>query len=136
MKIRSKQAVYLGADRKSVFPENHPDAAFLLVGAGAEIEESEMEKYSGADKLVNAEAKPYMTVTDSKVVAGKVVDGDKVKMATATDGPSPAVPNENPANDQAPAADSSEKAAPPAAPEKSSKPAKAAKASSKKAAKK
>lgn len=114
MKIRSKQAVYLGADRKGVFPENHPEAAFLLVGAGVEIEESELEKYDGADKLVNAEAKPYTSVTDSKMVAGKTVEGDKVKMATATDGPSPAVPNENPANADAPtpAAAPPEKATP------------------------
>lgn len=113
MKIRSKQAVYLDASRKKAFPENHPEAAFLLVGAGSEIEESELEKYEGADKHVASEAKPYTTVTDAKMVGGKVVEGDKVKIdPSSTDAPSPAVPNENPANADAPAAATPENAKP------------------------
>jgi hypothetical protein len=113
MKIRSKQAVYLDASRKKAFPENHPEAAFLLVGAGSEIDESELAKYEGADKHVASEAKPYTTVTDSKVVAGKIVEGEKVKIdPSSTDAPSPAIPNENPANTETPAAASPEDSKP------------------------
>lgn len=115
MKIRSKQAVYLDASRTKVFPENHPEAAFLLVGAGAEIDEKEVEKYDGADKLIASEAKPYTTVTDARMVDGQLVDGDKVKIdPTANNAPSPAKPNENAANTDAsapPAAADSKKAA-------------------------
>lgn len=113
MKIRSKQAVYLDANRQKAYPENHPEAAYLLVGAGSEIEESELKKYEGADKHVASEAKPYTTVTDAKMVGGKMVEGDKVKIdPSAAEAPNPAVPNENPANAEAPAAASSEKATP------------------------
>lgn len=108
-KIRSKQAVYLNATRTAVFPENHPEAAFLLVGAGSEIHESELEKYEGADKLVASEPKPYTTVTDSRMENGQLVEGDKVKVdPTANNAPSPATPNENPANAEVPAANSAD----------------------------
>lgn len=80
MKIKSKQAVYLDAARKKALPANHPEAAYLLVGAGCEIDENELDKYDGAEKHVNSEAKPYTTVEDTKIVGGKEVAGDKVKI--------------------------------------------------------
>jgi hypothetical protein len=99
MKIRSKQAVYLDGSRKKAVPENHPDAAFLLVGAGCEIDEKEVDKYEGADKHIASEAKPYTTVSDTRMVGGKEVEGDKVKIdPTNQSAPNPSVEAEPDAN--------------------------------------
>lgn len=99
MKIRSRQAVYLDASRKKAVPENHPDAAFLLVGSGCEIDEKELAKYDGAEKHVAAEAKPYSTVSDTRIVGGKEVEGSKVKVDPANQSaPNPSVEAETDAN--------------------------------------
>lgn len=53
----SKQTVFLTADRSKAVPEGHKDARFLLVREGHEVNDAEMEKYDGAESLVNAKGK-------------------------------------------------------------------------------
>lgn len=53
----AKQTVYLTEDRKNAVPEGDKDARFLLVRAGHEVNEAELEKYEGAQDLVTTESK-------------------------------------------------------------------------------
>lgn len=52
----AKQSVYLTADRSKAVPESDPEAKFLLVREGHEIEEALVEKHSALD-LVNSASK-------------------------------------------------------------------------------
>lgn len=74
-KIRAKQAVYTNADRTKALPEGHGDAAYLLVGHGCEIHESELEKVPGAADLAAKpmKAEPAAAVPDAQIVGGEVV---------------------------------------------------------------
>lgn len=52
--IKSKARIYLNEDKTKALPEGHKDARTLLVIEGAEILESELEKYEGAKKLAGS----------------------------------------------------------------------------------
>lgn len=45
MAYRSDRALYLNADKTEVVEEGDPNAAFLLVGAGSEIDDADAAKY-------------------------------------------------------------------------------------------
>lgn len=65
MPYKSDVALYLNADKTKVVHEGDPDAAFLLVGAGSEIDESEAEKY-GLKSSTNAEDKAVAAPEEDK----------------------------------------------------------------------
>lgn len=58
----AKQSVYLNLERDKALPEGHEDAKFLLVRAGQEIAEADLERYDGAADLADAEPEEKETV--------------------------------------------------------------------------
>lgn len=60
MPFKSDRALYLNADKSEVVEEGSPDAAFLLVGAGSEIDDADAAKYGlkSAGKTEDKQAEP------------------------------------------------------------------------------
>jgi hypothetical protein len=56
--MTAKQSVYLNLERDKALPEGHEDAKFLLVRAGQEVAEADLERYEGASDLAEAEPEP------------------------------------------------------------------------------
>lgn len=50
--MTAKQTVFLTEDRTKAVPAGHPNARFLLVREGLEIEPSQFEHYEGAAALI------------------------------------------------------------------------------------
>lgn len=71
--FKSDKALYLNADKSQVVEEGSPDAAFLLVGAGSEIDDADAKKYG-----LKSSGK-----TEDKAVAGP--EEDKAAEAETTD---------------------------------------------------
>lgn len=53
----AKQTVFLTGDRSKAVPEGHPEARFLLVREGHDINEALVEQHDALD-LVNSKAVP------------------------------------------------------------------------------
>lgn len=53
----SDKRLHVNSDKSKVVPEDHPDAAYLLVAEGGELSDEEAAKY-GLDKGKKAESKP------------------------------------------------------------------------------
>lgn len=60
MPYQSDRALYLNADKTEVLEEGDPNAAYLLVGAGSELDDSEAAKYGlkSAPKQEDKQAAP------------------------------------------------------------------------------
>lgn len=51
----AKQSVYLNLERDKALPEGHEDAKFLLVRAGQEVAEADLDRYEGTADLADTE---------------------------------------------------------------------------------
>lgn len=51
----AKQSVYLNRERDKALPEGHEDAKFLLVRAGQEVAEADLDRYEGVADLAEAD---------------------------------------------------------------------------------
>lgn len=65
MPFKSDRDIYLNADKSAVVEEGDPDAAFLLVGAGSEIDDTEAAKY-GLKSTGKTEDKAVAAPEDDK----------------------------------------------------------------------
>lgn len=54
--MKSNQTVYLNADKSKAVPEGDPDARFLLVREGHELDDKIAEQYEGAIELMSQTA--------------------------------------------------------------------------------
>lgn len=69
MPFQSDRALYLNADRTEVVEEGDPEAAFLLVGAGSEIDDADAARYglgSHAKSAAKAEDKQVASPDEDK----------------------------------------------------------------------
>lgn len=62
------ERLYLTADRESVVPEGHPDAAFLYATPGKTVSDEEAEKY-GLKSASKTEDKAVAAPTEDKAAA-------------------------------------------------------------------
>lgn len=62
----AKQTVYLNDSRSAAVPDGDPNAKFLLVRKGSEIDEKSVKDIDGALELATSEAKEGKTKTVSE----------------------------------------------------------------------
>lgn len=79
MPFKSDKALYLNADKTEVVKEGDPDAAFLLVGAGSEIDDTDAAKY-GLKSTSKSEDKAVAAPDEDKAADA----GDTPAKATKT----------------------------------------------------
>jgi hypothetical protein len=78
MPFKSEKALYLNADKTKVLEEGDAEAAFLLVGAGSEIEDAEAAKYG-----LGSQAKSATKAEDKAVDLDETKDDDLSSLTKA-----------------------------------------------------